>query len=180
MTASLTSKDQLLIFIALVIIYLGLYTLQSNNIPAGSRNDARWAGIFSVTLGIFVILSTFLRNPTGRSPPGFGIFLIIALLALVASAFFNIRLARDASNGAFRYLIFAQIAAHVILLLVYLFELGDRRRAEIFREGSYYGAATGHPVDAPGANVPVRVNETIRVNETVRLTSPQRLPVRVR
>ena len=165
-----STKENVLIFIALVITYLGIYLLTQANTLGVNSSDARWAGFFSVTLGVFVFLTLlFGHADNGAVPAGTpggqwgNAYSIVAVAALVASAFFNFKVARQLPNGNLRYVVYGNIVAHVLLILAYFVNLdGATKRFQNLRFG----------------NSP---NNTTYVPSTpaMGLTSP-RLPVRAR
>jgi hypothetical protein len=166
------TKEQSIIFLALVIIYLGIYTLRSADVPSGSSATALWAGFFSITLGVFALL-TILFGPAQATigslvvaEKGYaGFFKLVAGVALLASAFFNFKLLRDGvQSDKMKWALYAQIGAHVLLVLAYFFDFNAARR-----EIAGYRAM---PVVTPGT-------AGFGTPGGMGLTSP-RLPVRAR
>jgi len=166
--ATFSTKDQTIILLALLIIYIGVYTLRSPDVPVARAADAQWAGFFSITLGVFALLTMLFGQSissnlsgTFRSASGFNVFSIVALGSLLASAFFNFKLVRAVPKGStLQYLLFAQIAAHVLLIFTYFFSInkvGDK--ADAFRAGTAYGAgvaSNGSTMMGMSPRVPVR------------------------
>lgn len=125
-----STKENTLIFLALLITYFGVYLLaQSGTI--GQKSDARWAGFFSVTLGVFALLTLLFGHAnTGAVPAGTpggawsNVYLVTAGAALAASAYFNYKLVRDLGDGTLKWVVYANIAAHVALLFSYFMNFG--------------------------------------------------------
>ena len=129
---SASNKEQIIIFLALVIIYLGVYTLSSSEVPGGSASDAQWAGFFSITLGVFALLTLMFARP-GLGAVGTtivavesrhtGLFLLVAVVALLGSAFFNYKLLSKGVRGnGLKYALWAQLVALVLLVITYFFD----------------------------------------------------------
>jgi hypothetical protein len=169
-----STKENTLIFLSLLIIYLGIYTLTSSSSVAGSSSELRWAGFFSVTLGVFSLLTLLFGHadngavPAGTAGGRWGnIYLITAGVALVASAFFNYKLAISLPGGTLKTVVLGNIAAHVGLLLAYFSNFGaSESRFNALRTG--LGSSTT-PVYTP----------LVPVTPGLGLTSP-RLPMRAR
>lgn len=177
-------KDQAIIVLALVVIYIGIYTLRSNDVPDAHATDARWAGFFAVTFGVFSILTLLFKQPqvtgTGLVAKGstsVNLFSLVALGSLLASAFFNFKLARAAAGGSlFQYLIYGQIVAHVLLLVIYVMGMNrERNQEEAFRSGSLYGAGV-----ATGANTVLPNQVPVAATPSNFAAMSPRMPMRAR
>lgn len=172
---STSTKENTLIFLALLIIYFGSYLLSQSASLAGSTSDARWAGFFSVTLGVFSLLTLLFGHADNGAIPvgaysgrGGNMYLITAGVALAASAFFNYKLVRSLPNGTLKYVVYANVAAHVILLLAYFVNFGTvEARFNAVKGGL---GLNGTPTYAP-LNTPMTPG--------MGMSSP-RLPVRTR
>jgi len=169
-----STKENTLIFLALLITYFGVYLLSQSSSAAGSSSEARWAGFFSVTLGIFSLLTLLFGHadngavPAGTQGGSWGnVYLVTAGVALAASAFFNYKLVLSLPTGTLKYVVYANIVAHVVLLLSYFMNFGAAEsRFNAIRNGF---TAAGTPVYTPG----------VPMTPGLGMTSP-RLPVRAR
>ena len=164
-----STKENTLIFLALLIIYFGVYLLSQSASLAGSTSDARWAGFFSVTLGVFALLTLLFGHSNGTvasvGTSSGSVYLMTAGVALLASAFFNFKLFRSLEkNTMTRYVVLANVAAHVVLLLAYFMNFGTEARL-----GAYRFSNSNTPVYAPA----------VPSTPGLGMTSP-RLPVRAR
>lgn len=130
-----SGKENMLILLALVITYLGVYLLSvSGDLVAAEQSDARWAGIFSVTLGVFTLLTLLFGHassgavPVGTAGGDWGnIYLLVAGVALAVSAYYNFRLVRTVGDGMLRNVLWANIIAHVVLVFLYFSNFGASR-----------------------------------------------------
>lgn len=120
-----TTKENTLLILALVIIYFGVYQLTQASDAGLAAKETRWAGLFSVTLGVATLLAIFL----GRENLGTGImdnlYLIIAGVSLGASAYYNYRVAKSATTGNLRYVVYGNLVAHVLLVITYFMNFGN-------------------------------------------------------
>jgi hypothetical protein len=172
-----STKENVLIFMALLITYFGVYLLAQSGSVGAQTTDARWAGFFSVTLGIFSLLTLLFGHtdsgavPAGTSGGRWGnVYLITAGVALAASAFFNFKLFRSLPKGTLKYVVMANIAAHVVLLLSYFMNFGAaEQRLNAARGGLGLGTAP----------TPVYTPLVAPVTPGLGMISP-RLPVRAR
>lgn len=139
----LTSKEQSIIFLALLIIYIGVYTLRAPT-PSEVASDAQWAGFFSITLGVFAIL-TVLMNQGVVGANQMNVFSVVAAASFIVSAFFYYKLIRVADKGNFKYLLYLQVAAHVGLLAVYFVDFNNvEKRFGTYRSPSYVDGTVTH------------------------------------
>lgn len=140
---AVSTKEQTLLLLALIVIYLGIYTMRSSRLPDGSSSDATWAGLFSITLGVFTILTVLFAQPGAMGLSSLGVatvgqrstnmFSLIAAGALAASAFFNYKLVRAATDSTMRLALYAQIAAHLLIVLVFFVDFGRFESGGIVR-----------------------------------------------
>lgn len=140
------TKEQVIIFIALVIIYLGIYTLRSSGVDRAGDSTSLWAGVFAITLGVFSLL-TLLFAPSQVDAGGIivstvgnhaNIFLLIALVALLASAYFNYKLLSQISSDQLKYVLYAQIVAHVVLVIAFFYDF-NRSNSKVKQMGEVVG-----------------------------------------
>jgi len=130
-----TARENALILLSLVIIYLGIYTLRTGEVKPAQSNDAQWAGIFAITLGVFTLISLILAEEgfslAKVSQRSLNLPSLVAGVALLVSAFFYIKLLRSGLEGnTFKIVVWAQIIAHVLLLIAFFtnwdrFEMGS-------------------------------------------------------
>jgi hypothetical protein len=179
-TMTVGTKEQVIIFIALVIIYLGIYTLRSSGVSNAGASTSLWAGVFAITLGVFSLL-TLLFAPSQVDAGGIivatasnhaNIFLLISLVALIASVYFNYKLLSYTTTDQMNWVLYAQIAAHVLLVIAFFYDFNSKNN-KIRETGTVVGTRN------PFTNVVTPTASTILGTPSGFTTSP-RLPVRAR
>ena len=131
-------KETFLVFLAVLVLYLGVFTLKeapnvtpsataTNVTPADFKMTATWAGLLGITFGlvsILVVLFAAGNNPKFEANN----WTVIALLVLLASAYYNYMTVKDLdknANQTLNSLLYVQIIAHVAIVVVLYMDAGS-------------------------------------------------------
>ena len=123
-------KENFLVFLAVIVLYLGVYTLkEAANVTVSASStvsqddfkmNATWAGLLGITFGL-VSLLVILFAPANNPKFEFNNWTVIATVALLASAYYNYLVVKDidkAANQTLNSMLYVQIVAHVAIVFV--------------------------------------------------------------
>lgn len=145
----LSQKDQVLLILNAIIIFLGCQTLSRNKLSNTADDSYRyWSGIFSVSFGLLSVIALLLScsgDAKLNSKVGgldMNYFHAGSLVAFLLSAYNNYKLA-ELSTGNDRAYTWLNIVLHLAVLAVFfLFEKAERKydeyKASVRRDASQY------------------------------------------
>lgn len=134
----LSQKDQILLILNALVIYLGVYTL--NRAPLASENDNNakyWGGVLSITFGVLSIISLLMScSHQGHLVTIAGLnvnyFHAASLVAFLLSAYNNYIVA-NASTGNDKTYTWLNILLHLAVVVVFLFFEPAKNRYDAYK-----------------------------------------------